>query len=185
MDALTALHSRNSAPSLVAPAPEGEAREAIFTAALRAPDHARMRPWRFLVVEGEARSRLGDRLLEVALGENPDLSEQERQKLRNNPLRAPLLVVVVARVTPSPKVPEVEQLLSAGCAAHAMLIAVHALGYAGIWRTGPVTYMPGLNGALGLAQGDRVVGFLYLGSLAGEPKPLPELAPDDYFASWP
>jgi nitroreductase len=184
MDALTALHTRNSATSLVAPAPDAAAREAIFTAALRAPDHARLRPWRFLVVEGDARKRLGERLVTVARTANPALSEQEEMKLRNAPLRAPLLVLVVARLQEHPKVPEIEQLLSAGCAAHAMLLASHALGYGAIWRTGPVTYIPGLNGALGLAPRERVVAFLYLGTVAGEPKPLPTHELADYLVDW-
>lgn len=184
MDALTALHTRNSAPSLVEPAPDPEARRAIFDAALRAPDHARLRPWRFLVVEGEARRRLGERLAAVAAEADPDLGEQERLKLRNAPLRAPLVVVVAARLQQSPKVPEIEQVLSAGCAAHAILLASHALGFGAIWRTGPVTYLPGLNAALGLEPNERVVAFLYLGSVAGQAKPLPEHDQGDFVADW-
>ena len=184
MDALTALQTRNSAPSLIDPAPGPEALEAIFAAALRAPDHARLRPWRFLVVEGEARHRLGERLAMVASEANPGIGEQETLKLRNAPLRAPLVVIVAARLQESPKVPEIEQLLSAGCAAHAVLLASHALGFGAIWRTGPVTYLPGLNPALGLAENERVVAFLYLGTVAGTPKPLPQHDFDDFIASW-
>jgi nitroreductase len=183
MDALTALHTRNSAPSLVEPAPGPEARDAIFTAALRAPDHGRLRPWRFLIVEGEARGRLGERLAAVAAEANPGISEQESVKLRNAPMRAPLLVIVAARLQESPKVPEIEQMLSAGCAAHAVLIASHALGFGAIWRTGPVTYLPGLNSALGLEESERVVAFLYLGSIVGELKPLPQHAHGDFVSS--
>ena len=184
MDALTALHTRNSAPSLAEPAPDAAAREAIFRAALRAPDHARLRPWRFHVVEGDARQQLGERLVAVARQANPELGEQDEIKLRNGPMRAPLVVIVAARVQESPKVPEIEQLLSAGCAAHGLLLAAHALGYAGIWRTGPVTYLPGLNAALGLPEAERVVGFLYLGTALGTPKPLPELDLDDFVSTW-
>lgn len=184
MDALTALHTRNSAPSLIAPGPDAAARETIFTAALRAPDHARLRPWRFLVVEDKARLQLGERLVEVARGANPELTEQEEIKLRNAPMRAPLLVVVTARLQESPKVPEIEQLLSAGCAAHAILLASHALGFGAIWRTGPVTYLPGLSAALGLSPQERVVAFLYLGTVAGEPKPLPQHDLDDFVVNW-
>ncbi len=184
MDALLALHSRNSAPSLVEPGPDADARAAIFTAALRAPDHARLRPWRFRVVEGEARTRLGERLARVAAEADPDMGEQGLLKLRNAPMRAPLVVIVSAHVQESPKVPEIEQLLSAGCAAHAILMASHALGFGAIWRTGPVTYLPGLNAALGLADEERVVAFLYLGTVAGEPKPLPQLDAGDYVTDW-
>ncbi|MDX1592865.1 MAG: nitroreductase [Gammaproteobacteria bacterium] len=184
MDALTALHTRNSAPSLVKPAPGPAERDQIFAAALRAPDHARLRPWRFLVVEGAARKDLGRRLAEVAARANPDLGEQERTKLRNAPLRAPMVVVVAARLQENPKVPEIEQLLSAGCAAHGMLLACHALGYGAMWRTGSVTYLPGLNDALGLDASDRVIAFLYIGTVAGEPKRLPEERISDYVENW-
>lgn len=178
------LLTRNSASRLKGPAPEGAAREAIFHAALRAPDHARLRPWHFLVVEGEARERLGEACVAVARAMNPELSELEEHKQRTNPLRAPLLVVVVARIEASPKVPEVEQILSAGCAAHAMLIAAHALGFGGIWRTGPIAYRREMREALGLGEDERIVGFLYLGTVDGTPKPLPELDPADFFADW-
>ena len=178
------LQSRNSAPKLTEPGPGPVELDQIFAAALRAPDHAWLRPWRFLVVEGEARHRLGERLAMVATEANPGISEQETLKLRNAPLRAPLVVIVAARLQESPKVPEIEQLLSAGCAAHAMLLASHALGFGAIWRTGPVTYLPGLNPALGLAENERVVAFLYLGTVAGTPKPLPQHNFDDFIASW-
>jgi len=184
MDALTALHTRNSAPSLVEPAPGPEARDAIFTAALRAPDHGRLRPWHFLVVEGQARKRLGEHLAAVAAEANPGISAQESLKLRNAPMRAPLVVIVTARLQESPKVPEIEQLLSAGCAAHAVLTASHALGFGAIWRTGPVTYLPGLNSALGLGENEKVVAFLYLGSVAGDPKPIPQHAHGDFVTTW-
>ena len=181
---IEALLTRNSSSRLTDPAPVGADREAIFRAALRAPDHARLRPWRFLVVEGEARAWLGEVGVRVARAMNPELSELEERKQRNNPLRAPLVVVVLARIEQSPKVPEVEQLLSAGCATHAMLIAAQALGYGGVWRTGGIAYRPEMHAALGLHEDERVVGFLYLGTPDGPPKPLPSLEPGDFFSSW-
>jgi len=185
MDAITALQSRNSATSLVEPGPTPEEREELFRAALRAPDHARLRPWRFLVIEGEARHRLGETLVSVARAANPDLDEQAGIKLRNAPLRAPLIIVVLARLQEHPKVPEIEQLLSAGAAAQNLLIGVHALGYGAIWRTGDIAYRPELVGALGLDADHRVVGFLYVGTPGAAPKPLPELDSADFVRTWP
>ena len=185
MDALTALQTRNSASSLTDPAPDAAQRAQLFRAALRAPDHARLRPWRFVTVEGEARQRLGAEFERIALQSNPDLDEAARLKLRNAPLRAPLLVIVLARLQPSPKVPEIEQLLAAGAAAQNLLVAAHALGFGGIWRTGDIAYRPELVAALGCPDDHRVVGILYLGTLLGTPKPLLELDPADYVRAWP
>jgi len=185
MDAITALLTRNSAARLGAPAPHGEAREQIFRAALRAPDHSRLTPWRFLVVEGDDRARLGDALARALARHAPGSDAQSLEKLRGNPLRAPLVLVLVAHVSEHPKVPALEQLLSTACAAQNMLVAAHALGFGGIWRTGPVTYTEELREELGLAAGERVIGFLYLGTPEGTAKPLPELATATHFRRWP
>lgn len=123
MSAMDALLRRNSAPRLTDPAPCGDVLQTLLQAGLRAPDHARLKPWRFLVVEGQGRVALGDVFAQAALADNPDLDAAALDKLRNNPLRAPLIVVVIARLQEHPKVPEIEQLLSAGCAAHAILLA--------------------------------------------------------------
>ena len=185
MDAITALLSRNSAARLVEPAPAGAAREQLFRAALRAPDHARLQPWRFLVVEGEARAALGDALARAMARHAGESDAQALEKLRANPLRAPLVLVLVAELREHPKVPEIEQLLSTACAAQNMLLAAHALGFGGIWRTGPVTYTAELREELGLGARERVIGFLYLGTPEGPAKPLPEVAVDAHFRRWP
>jgi nitroreductase len=184
MDAITALHSRASSVRLREPAPEGVVREQIFRAALRAPDHARLQPWRFLVVEGEARRALGELLVESMRQHLGEIDEQAAAKLRANPLRAPLLLVLVARTTGHPKVPELEQLLSVACAAQNMLLAAHALGFAGIWRTGPVTYTAALHRALGLAESERLLGFLYLGTADGPARSVQEPALAAHFETW-
>ena len=183
MDAITALHSRNSSARLTEPAPRGSDREAIFQAALRSPDHAGLKPWRFLLYEDESRLYLGESMLSVALREEPLLAIPAQEKLRVAPLRAPLVIVVVAKVVEHPKVPEIEQLLSAGAAATQMLLAAHALGYAGIWRTGAIAYNLHLPEVLSLAAGERIIGFLYLGTADGRRKTLSALQTQDYFES--
>src|SRR5215813_1224421 len=117
MDALEALTARVSPTELGDPAPDEEAERRLIEAALRAPDHGRLRPWRFLSVRADGRKRLGE-VLALALKRRdpeagPDLLERERLK----PLRAPLILIVAARITANPKIPAVEQLLSAGAAA--------------------------------------------------------------------
>jgi nitroreductase len=183
-DILAFLHHRNSSPRLTDPAPQPEELEQIFRAALRAPDHAWLRPWRFITIGGERRRDLGDVLEQSLLQRNPNADEAARSKARNAPLRAPLVVVVVARLTEHPKVPPVEQRLSAGCAAHGVLLAAEACGYAGIWRTGDAAFDRRVMDALGLAANEEIIGFLYLGTRDGAAKPLPRLEAGDFVSNW-
>lgn len=184
MEALDALFNRVSVPRLVEPAPTAEQRQALFRAALRAPDHGQLRPWRFLTVEGEARVRLGE-LFAAALREGNALAPEEAlNKARGMPLRAPLLVVVIARVQAHPKVPETEQVIAAGCAAHGMLLAAHAQGIGAVWRTGDMAYDAHVAKGLGLAADERIVAYLYLGTPERELRQVPELAVDAFVSAW-
>jgi nitroreductase len=102
----------------------------------------------------------------------------------SRPQRAPLLVVVVCRYTEHPKVPAHEQLLSAGCAAHGLLLAAEAQGFAGVWRTGWVAEDDYIASELGLAANEEIIGFLYFGSRDGRAKSLPERKVDNYVSEW-
>lgn len=185
MDAFTALLTRSSAARLVAPAPAGEVLQRIFRAALRAPDHGRLRPWRFLVVEGEDRNLLGEAMARAMAAHDPASDAAALAKLRANPLRAPLLVLPVAHLAAHPKVPESEQLLSVACAAQNILLAAHAAGFGGMWRSGAVTYTEALHRELGLAANEWLLGFLYLGTPEGAPKPADQPALAEHVRSWP
>jgi nitroreductase len=184
MDALDALLGRSSAPRLTDPAPQGDARERIFRAALRAPDHGRLRPWRFLVVEGQQRERLGDALACAMQARDPQTDDGVLAKLRANPLRAPLLLMMAARISEHPKVPAIEQQLSVACAAQCILLAAHAEGFGGIWRSGAITWSPELHAALGLAAEEQLMGFLYIGTPAAAVARPPEAALTDHFRAW-
>ena len=183
-DILQFLQQRNSAPKLTAPGPGEQEREQIFRAALRAPDHAWLRPWRFICIEGERREAFGELLEKCLLQRKPDADEAARTKARNAPLRAPLLVVTVVKVSEHPKVPALEQQLSAGCAAQAILLAAEASGYAGIWRTGDAAFDRAVMDGLGLAPDEEIIGLLYLGTREGSPKSIPELDTADFVTSW-
>lgn len=185
MDALDLLLNRVSAPRLIAPGPDARQRELLFRAALRAPDHVQLRPWRFLTVEGQALERLGELFVKATLAEDPDTGEEALNKVRIMPLRAPLLVLVIARVQAHPKVPEMEQLLAAGCAAHGLLLAAHAQGIGAVWRTGALAYSDVVADGLGLADGERLIGFLYLGTPERELRKAPQLELDDFVSDWP
>ncbi len=171
MEAIDALTTRASIPSLGEPAPQGEDLETILQAASRAPDHGLLRPWRFLTIEGEARSRLGDVLADALRARIPDCPDDGIENERAKPLRAPLIIVVAATVDPlHPKIPEIEQVMSAAAAAQNIMLAAHTLGYGCYWRTGQPAYDAAVKVALGLQASDHIVSFMYIGT-ATEPAP--------------
>jgi|TARA_B110000908_G_scaffold159597_1_gene201943 nitroreductase len=190
MDALTLLHSRNSAPRLRDPAPEGDVLESILKAGLRAPDHAWLAPWRFLTIASTNREHLGKLFVKAQQAQRKlsgaaELTDGEVKKISAKPLRAPLIVVVIASPTEHPKVPAIEQQLSAGCAAHGIMLAAHASGYGGIWRTGDNAFNQVVMTGLGLQSHESIAGFLYIGTIDGELKPIRNLSVADYSQVWP
>ncbi|SFB78008.1 Nitroreductase [Marinospirillum celere] len=184
MQAIELLLNRNSHPKLIDPAPQGSALGRIYQAALRAPDHADLRPWHFIEFSGEGRERLGKIFVEAELVRNPGVDIEVQNKMAKQPLRAPMVIAVVAKIQEHPKVPASEQLLSAGCAAHGLLLAAEAEGFAGMWRSGWVCFDPLVKEKLGLNKQDELVGFIYLGSLAGRKKPLPEHSLEEFVEKW-
>lgn len=184
MDALKALQGRQSAARLIDPAPDEAALAELFAAALRAPDHAGLRPWRFLLVRGTARQQLGELFVRARQRRDPAASAAQIEKLRQAPLRAPLIMVAYSHLQPHPKVPEIEQLLSTAAAVQNLLLAAHALGFGAIWRTGEMAHDPEVRAGLGLQQSDRIVGFIYLGTAATPPKPLQPIDHATHFAEW-
>jgi nitroreductase len=177
MDALQALLSRVSPARLAPNEPDPRVIEQILAAGLRAADHGRLRPWRFLVVRGEARHRFGELLAEGLKSRNPEAGVDMLEAERNKALRAPVIVIVMAVIRDNPNIPDIEQIVSAGAAAQNMLVAAHALGLGGFWRTGAAAYDPRLKKALGASEKNVIVGFLYLGNVAtagNEKEPDPE-----------
>ena len=162
---LNALIGRVSPLRVVEPGPTNADLDQILAAGVRAPDHGRLRPWRFLLIRGDARDRFGDVLAESLKRRKQDLSQSTLQAEHDKALRAPLIIVVAAAVRRNTKVPAIEQIVSAGAAAQNMLIAAHALGYGGFWRTGDAAYDDQVKQSFGLAADDEIVGFLYLGHI--------------------
>ena len=182
MQALDLLLNRSSQPRLQAPAPAGEALENIKQAALRAPDHASLAPWKFIVCQNKGLIRLGEIFEQAAIF--ADKSEKEIERAPQLPLRAPMVVVAIAKYTEHDKVPWVEQVASASCAVHAMQMAAVAQGFAGVWRTGSFAQDPMVKQAFELSEQDEIVGFLYLGSTAVQPLPKPKRDSAAFFENW-
>ncbi|EOD55178.1 NAD(P)H nitroreductase [Aeromonas molluscorum] len=178
MDALTLLLNRHSCARLTLPAPGGEALDNILKAGLRAPDHGTLTPWQFILFAGEGRERLGTLLGEAARLRGDD--DDSISKSEQAPLRAPLVVAVASRFQDHPKVPRLEQELSAGCALMAMQMAAQAQGFNGIWRSGWFIFDQHIRQGLGLAEQDQLVGFLYLGTPQLEARKLRELPLADF-----
>ncbi|MCB1670857.1 MAG: nitroreductase [Gammaproteobacteria bacterium] len=185
MDAIDALHTRTSVPKLTDPAPSGECLDNICRAALRAADHGVLRPWRFLLIAGEARLRLGELFVKAALHENSQLDPAAQERLRDKPLRAPLIIVSISRHQQTAKVPVIEQDLSAAAASQNMLLAAHAQDIGAFWRTGAMAYDPIVKRGLGLADNEHIIGFLYLGRKAGPSRRLADPDIAEFFRNWP
>lgn len=185
MDAIELLSTRASNGKLGEPAPDAETLNEILDAALRAPDHGALRPWKILVLRGEARARLGDLFRERLARIDPDASEEQLSRAARKPLRAPLVLVVAATPREHPMAPEIEQILSAGAVAHGILYGLHARGYAGLWRTGGPAYDPEIKEALGLRREDHIVAFLHAGTATAPAPEMPRPAAEDLVVSWP
>lgn len=184
MQALDALIGRVSVTRLGAPAPSAAQRELLLKAALRAPDHGQLRPWRFIEIEGEGLHALGDLFAQGLQAREPDADSAALDKARAMPLRAPLLMLVVASPVEHFRVPLEEQLQSAACAAHGMLLAAHAQGIGAIWRTGDMAHDPLVKQGLGLAEHEQLLGFIYLGTPLGTLRTAPVLEPEQFVSRW-
>lgn len=163
---LDLLATRRSvkADRLQEPAPSGAELDRILTIAARVPDHKKLVPWRFMVFEGEARAAAGELFAEACRAEESEPSHVRIETERARFLRAPLVVAVISRIAKRPGAPEWEQILSAGAAAFSLCLAANALGYGTIWLTEWVAYSPLVRSGLGLAENERIVGFIHIGT---------------------
>ena len=184
METIKAIQSRNSVPFLEEPAPKSSDMSEIYKGALRAPDHANLRPWKFIEVRGDARKRLGETFLQTAQNLGEDLSEEQKEKLKISPLRAPMLIILAANIKEHPKVPKIEQIISLGAAAQNILLGLHELGFAAVWRTGKMAFNSEITNQLGLENNYEIIGYLYVGTSSGKEKPIPEHKIEDFVEIW-
>jgi nitroreductase len=156
----------------------------LLSAALRAADHALLQPWRFISIQAESRAKLGALFVEAALITKPEMTASEQDKVSAKALRAPLILVVVASLSDHPKVPEIEQKLSAAAATQNLLVAAFAQDLGAVWRTGEMAYSTTVKQGLGLASNEEIIGFIYLGTRAAPPRVLPETDPSTFVQEW-
>jgi len=178
--ALQPLLTRRSTTALQPPGPDAAELEAILAAATTVPDHGGLRPWRFVVVDGDAREAFGAALAQAAKDARPDLDEAALARIQAKAFVAPTLIAVAARIDTTAKVPAWEQEASAACAGFAIALAAHQLGLGAVWKSAPVHHGPAIEKLLDLAPTDRFLGWVNLGRVEGDrdttPRPIPELA---------
>jgi nitroreductase len=167
VETFDALNTRQSAKTYGDTAPSREQLAQVLQAAVRAPDHGRLRPWRFMIIEGDQRRKFGDLLAASAKRRVPGLSDGDLQRERDKALRAPMIIVTACRLVPGTKVPDIEQLMAVGAATQNILLALHALGFAAAWKTGESAYDPDVKQALGFDAADHIVGLVYTGGGSG------------------
>lgn len=172
-DALDRLLTRHSPWPLIEPIPSEAELARAFAAAMCAPDHGALRPWRFVLVRGAARERLGELFVQAARLRDP---QGDAERFRRKALVAPLLVAVVAHVQPHPKVPEIEQTVATGAATMNLLNALHLQGYGCFWVSGPNAYDATVHAGLGLAANEQLLGFVYVGTPQNRDKQPPARA---------
>src|ERR1041384_3720194 len=179
-EAIDLLKTRRSVKpiELAGPGPIADELATLLTIASRVPDHGKLTPWRFIVFEGDARLKAGEALAKIFKTNNPQATDEQVGFERNRLARAPLVVAVVSRAAPHVKIPEWEQVLSAGAAAMNLVTAAHALGFAANWITEWYAYDRRVLDALGLAPHEKIAGFVHIGRPAKPPedRPRPPLA---------
>src|SRR6266404_6963206 len=173
-DALNLLKTRRSVKPVELAGPGLSAAEVdtLLTVASRVPDHGKLVPWRFIVFDGEARLKAGEAIAQAFRAKFPDAKPEQIDYERKRLARAPLVVAVVSRAAPHVKIPEWEQVLSAGAAAMNLVNAVYALGYAASWITEWYAYDRGVLAALGLNDNERIAGFVHIGRPSTPPESL-------------
>lgn len=167
MDSLDFFNTRRSTPArqLGEPGPDNEQLQRLLAAAIRVPDHGKLVPWRLLLIRGDARARLGEELAQIHRHNEPNVPDAVLAKDRERFNFAPLIVAVIARVEANhPKVPEQEQILSAGCVAQNLLLGAQALGFGAQWLTGWAAYDADAMALFGLSPQERIVAFVHIGT---------------------
>ena len=174
-DALSLLKTRRSIKPIELGGPGLSAAEVetLLTIASRVPDHGKLVPWRFIVFDGDARLVAGDAIARAFRARYPDAEPEQIDFERKRLARAPLVIAVVSRAAPHVKIPEWEQVLSAGAAAMSLVFAAHALGFAANWITEWYAYDRAVLDALGLAPHEKIAGFIHIGRQATPPEDRP------------
>jgi nitroreductase len=167
MELFSAIAARSTAKAVTAPGPTAEQVARLLEAAARAPDHGRLKPWRFIAVNGGQRESFADAVAQSRRDQIPDFTDEQMELERTKVRRSPFILVAGCVVRKDlPKVPEIEQVVAAGAAVENLLLAAADLGIGAMWKTGPAAYSARVKAAVGLAEGDHIVAIIHLGTVA-------------------
>ena len=174
------LSTRRSIPAfqMMEPGPGKSEIEEMLKLASRVPDHGKLAPWRFIVFRGEERARISTELAKMALAAKPELSAEMIAVENTRLTRAPVVIAVVSTAAPHVKIPEWEQIMSAGAVCLNLLMAANALGYSSNWLTEWFAFDEKAYPLLGVKPGEKIAGFIHIGSPQVPPteRPRPELS---------
>lgn len=179
------LTRRSTAPKdLTLPGPTPEQRQQLLQAAHRVPDHGKLGPWRFVVFEGAARREFGAHLARIYEASHPQMPAEVYASQQGLLERAPLVIAVISTAGPHVKIPEWEQVLSAGAACQNLLVAAQCLGFGACWLTEWYSYHPDVKALLGLDEHHAIAGFVYIGTRATSPEERVRPALEDRLSYW-
>lgn len=165
MELFDAITSRSTAKAVAAPGPTPEQSARLLEAAGHAPDHGRLKPWRFVAIDGPAREDFANAVAQARRDQIPGFTDEQMELEREKIRRTPSIVVAACVVRRDiPKVPEIEQVIAVGAAVENLLLAANDLGLGVMWKTGPAAYSPRVKRAVGLAADDHIVAILHLGT---------------------
>lgn len=184
MDAIKNLLSRKSINKLISPHPNPSEMEIVYQAALRAPDHANLKPSYFIEITGSGLDKLSNIFVEYANDNINNLNSEKIKKYKNAPFRAPMVIVLISNIVEHKKVPEIEQILSTGAAAQNMLLALNALNYGAIWKTGVFALNDKISSYLGIQDNQKILGYLYVGTPSIIPSPIPKVNINKFITKW-
>ena len=183
---MKALLSRRSISKLTSPHPSKDEMQEVYQAALRAPDHAWLRPWKFIEITGNSRNKLAKAFI-ASTKKTEEIDEERMNKIAALPLRSPMIIVVIAKINfDKPNVPRLEQIQSTAAAAQNILLALHDKGYGAYWRTGKYSTERNkyISSELSLDNNDEVLGYLYVGTPDVDAPKIPELENENFVTYW-
>jgi len=179
MEALDNILNRVSARKLSKPYPNKEEMKLVYKAALRAPDHAWLRPSSFIEVKDDGLDKLSKIFFNYGKS-SADISDEIAEKYKNAPYRAPMIIILVNSFKEHPKVPEIEQKLSTATAAQNIMLALNAMKYSCMWRTGKLAFNKSVQKSIGLKDNQEILGYIYVGTETGKKKRIPSLDIDQF-----
>ena len=184
MKAIENIKTRNSHSKLSEPYPNNEEMKLVYESALRAPDHAGLKPSYFIEVTGEGLKKLSKVFEEFVLNSKDKSKISRLEKYKNAPFRAPMVIIIICDLKQHPKVPEIEQIMSTAAATQNMLLALNSLDYSAIWRTGIFALEEDIIKYFNLEKNQKILGYLYIGTAIGRKKKIPNIDISDHVKKW-